>query len=34
MIDLHGVWKPELESQNIDLFHNNEGAKYLVVQFF
>jgi hypothetical protein len=33
MMDFHGDYKLELEGHNIDLFHDNEGTKYLVVQF-
>lgn len=30
-MDLHGVWKLELEWHDVDLFHDGEGTKYLIV---
>jgi hypothetical protein len=33
-VNLHGIWRHELECHYVDLFHNGEWAKFLVVQFF
>jgi len=33
-VNIHGIWKLELECHYVYLFHDGEQAKYLVVQFF
>jgi hypothetical protein len=32
-VNLHGIWKLELECHCVDLFHDGEWVKFLVVQF-
>jgi len=32
-MNFHGIWKLELESHIIDIIHNGEWTKFLVVQF-
>jgi hypothetical protein len=33
-VNLHGIWKFESESHCVDLFHDYERTKILIVQFF
>jgi hypothetical protein len=33
-VNLHGIWRLELECHYVDLFHDGEWVKFLLVQFF